>query len=98
MCLNTVCQNSPQAPKGSCLYADAMISQNDTQVFPLTLSSPIMTCSALLSYAPTQGVPAMSICLNSDLGQKCCGACASKEKEIEREREGGTESSNIFIY
>jgi hypothetical protein len=80
MCLNGICQSSPSAPTGSCVYPEASIIQNDiyNNGINFTLTSPMMTCNGVLSLMQSLGIPPMNLCSQSDFNQRCCGTCASK--------------------
>ena len=74
-CLNGQCVTNPQAPTGTCLYGDDVVSRNDLVMdFP----TPFMTCRSAIQFLISKGMDPVFYCQSQAFSFKstCCDTCA----------------------
>ena len=77
LCLNGQCVSNPQAPNGTCLFGDDLVSSG-TIGNALTLPSPLMNCSAVIQLMSSNELDPVLFCQSSQVlfGKACCNTCA----------------------
>lgn len=74
VCELGVCTNKANAPIGSCLFGDDVITQ---QITGLQLTTPQMTCPNFFNLIQQSGQSISGYCADNLIGSACCKSCKS---------------------